>query len=349
MERIKSITPLVPDAMESARQQWDSIAKPLGSLGLLEKAVIQIAGITGTADVSLHNRCVVVMCADNGVVCEGVTQTGSEVTGIVARAIAGGTSNVNLLAARFGASVFPVDIGMKEEIFSSRIAHRKISYGTRNIAEGAAMTPDEAQRAVAVGMDVVRGLKEKGYHLIVTGEMGIGNTTTSSAIASVLLNLPPESVTGRGAGLSDEGLKKKTEVIRRAIAVNQPDSSKPLELIAKLGGYDIAGMTGLFLGGAVYRVPVVIDGFISAVSAALAAEICPLSKEYMLCSHVSKEPAGSRMLEFLGKKPLITAELCLGEGTGGLFLLPLLDGALAVYRSAHRFDSLPMERYVALT
>lgn len=349
MERLQLIKPPDTAAMDRARQRWDSIAKPLGSLGLLEEAVVKIAGMTASEEISLGKRCVVAMCADNGVICEGVTQSDSDVTSIVAQTMAAGNSNINLMADVFGAEVFPIDIGIKEEICLPHLINQKIANGTQNIAVEAAMRTEQAERAISVGMDIVRDLCGQGYKIIVTGEMGIGNTTTASALASVLLELPPEFVTGRGAGLDSAGLERKIAVIKRAIAVNKPDRNAPVELLARLGGFDIAGMVGLFLGGAVYGVPIVIDGFISAVAAALAAEICTTSREYMLCSHVSKEPAGLKMLERLGMKPLITAELCLGEGTGGVLLLPLLDGALAVYHSSHRFENLPMERYVALT
>lgn len=348
MDRCKLILPPDLRAAQRAQSRWNSIAKPLHSLGLLEEAVIKIAGITGDDHVVLGKRCVVDLCADNGVVCEGVTQSDSSVTAIVAKAMAEGTSNINRMAQAFRADVIPIDIGISGDVEVKNLVDRKIAYGTQNIAVGAAMSIAQAERAISVGIDVVRDCKEKGYKIIVTGEMGIGNTTTSSAIASVLLGMPPDSVTGRGAGLDDEGFKRKINVIRHAIEVNCPDRSKPVELISKLGGYDIAGMAGLFLGGAIYHVPIVIDGFISAVSAALACEINPLAREYMLCSHVSNEPAGIKMLEYLGLKPLITAELHLGEGTGGILLLPMLDGALSVYHSAHRFDDLSMERYVEL-
>ncbi len=349
MHRIEQI--VLPDekARKRAQAKWDGIAKPLHSLGMLEEAIIRIAGITGSEDVRLDRRCVVDMCADNGVVCEGVTQTDSSVTAVVARAMAEGTSNINALADCYQADVIPVDIGMNTDVWSSRLIRRKIAYGTGNIAKGAAMTVPQAEAAVAAGMDMVRDCKAKGYKIIVTGEMGIGNTTTSSAIASVLLDLPVPEVTGRGAGLDRAGLERKIAVIERAISVNRPDRTRPLELLAALGGYDIAGMTGLFLGGGVYRVPIVIDGFISAVSAALACGLNPIAREYMLCSHVSKEPAGIKMLDYIGQKPLLTAEMCLGEGTGGIMLLPLLDGALSVYNSLHRFESLPIEKYKELT
>lgn len=346
MDRINRITPPDVNAAQAARERWNSVAKPLGSLGLLESTVEKIAAVQGTADVKITNRRAVVMCADNGVICEGVTQTDSSVTALCAEAIADGTSNINVLADVYGAKVTAVDIGIDRDVKNEKILDRKISYGTKNIAAGAAMTIEQAERAIPVGMDIVRDLKNDGVDIIITGEMGIGNTTTSAALASVLLELPPRSVTGRGAGLDSAGLERKIAAVERAIAVNHPDKEKPLELLAKLGGFDIAGMVGLFLGGAYYHIPVVIDGVISAVAAYIAYKMNPIAKEYMLASHVSGEPSGKMLLDGIGLKPLITAEMRLGEGTGGIMLLPLLDGALAVYNSAHRFDDLEMERYV---
>ncbi|MGN0696330.1 MAG: nicotinate-nucleotide--dimethylbenzimidazole phosphoribosyltransferase [Oscillospiraceae bacterium] len=348
MKRIGKIVSADKAAAEMAQEHWNSVGKPLHSLGLLEGAVIKIAGITGSESVDISKRCAVVFCADNGVVAEGVTQSDSSVTAIVAKAIASGTSSINRMAQTFHADVFPVDIGMDTDIYDERILRRKISCGTGNIAVGAAMSRENAERAITAGMDIAGEMKDKGYDILVTGEMGIGNTTTSAAIASVLLDESPEAVTGKGAGLSEDGLFRKISAVKRAIAVNSPDAGDPVDILAKLGGYDIAGMTGLFLGGAYYRIPVVIDGVISAVAAVLAAKLCPAVCDYMLCSHVSKEPAGRKLLDSIGMKPIITGELCLGEGTGGILLLPLLDGALAVYASAHRFDELDMERYVEL-
>lgn len=347
MKRLENIKEIDNNAMKRSQERWNSIAKPLHSLGLLEDAIIRISGITGNENVLLDYRCVVDMCADNGVVCEGVTQTDSSVTCIVAKAMAKGTSNINHLAKLYSCDVIPVDIGMFEDASEINFT-KKISKGTNNIAKGSAMTIEQAKLGISIGIDMVRDCSKKGYKIICTGEMGIGNTTTSSAIASILLNMPACEVTGKGAGLDDEGLKRKINVINRAIEVNQPNSQNPIELLAKLGGYDIAGIVGLFLGGAIYRVPIVIDGFISAVSAALAVRICPRAKDFMLCSHVSKEPAGAKLLGFLGLQPLITAQMCLGEGTGAIMLLPLLDGALSVYNSSHKFECLPMERYEEL-
>lgn len=346
MKRINEITFPDKGAKKRAAERWNSIAKPIRSLGLLEDAVIKIAGIAGSENVELDKRCAVVMCADHGVVDEGVTQTGSGVTAIVAAAMAGGTSNINRIAERFSAEVIPIDIGIASDIEIDGLINKKIAYGTKNIAQGAAMTVSQAEKAIETGMDAVLECKKKGFKIIVTGEMGIGNTTPSSAIAAALLGLPASEVTGVGAGLDSAGLRRKIAVVERALAVNAPEKSKPVELLAKLGGFDIGGMTGIFLGGAVYGIPIVIDGFISAVAAAIAFEIAPAAREFMLCSHASGEPAASKILEYIGLEPMITAKMRLGEGTGGAMLLPLLDGALAVYNSAHKFDELPMERYV---
>lgn len=344
-QKLVQIKPLQKEAMEKAQLQWNSIAKPLHSLGLLEDVVIQIAGITGSFKVQLKERCVVVMCADNGVVTEGVSQTDSSVTAIVAKTMADGTSNINWMAEQFGAKVIPVDIGMNVDVSAPGLIQRKIAYGTENIVRGSAMTIEQAVRAILEGIAQVKQCKEMGMEIVITGEMGIGNTTTSAALASVLLEEAPEKITGRGAGLDDDGLLRKINVIRQAIKINHPDTSNPLDLLAKLGGYDIAGLTGVFLGGAVYRIPIVIDGMISAVAAVLAARLAPLATDYMLCSHVSKEPAGAKLLAMLGKTPLLTAQMCLGEGTGGVCLLPLLDGALAVYHSTHSFQDIQIDAY----
>lgn len=329
----------------SAKIHWNSIAKPLDGLGLLEDLISKIAGIRGTASVSLQRRTVVVMCADNGVVCEGVSQSDSSVTASVAKEIALGRSSVNILAKQFSAEVIPVDIGMLTDIDDERVLKPKISRGTDNIAVGQAMTRGQAQSAIDVGIQLVRKLSQSGTDIIITGEMGIGNTTTSAAIAAVMLGIPPEQAAGRGAGLDSAGLARKIHVIKRAIEVNQPDKTDPLDMLSKLGGFDIAGMTGLFLGGAECGIPVVIDGVISAVSACLAQMISPGCRDFMLPSHVSNEPAAPLLLDRLGLKAPLTAGFHLGEGTGGVMLLPLLDGALAVYNGAHSFDDMDLERY----
>lgn len=227
-------------AMAAAKEHWDNIAKPIGSLGVFEDLIIKIAGIQGSKKVDISKKAVVIMCSDNGVVREKVTQTDSSVTAIVTENFAKGIASINQMAAAAGAKVIPVDIGVNKDLESPGIINKKVGYGTGNIAKEPAMTMEQALKAIEIGMEIVRDLKEDGYRIIGTGEMGIGNTTTSSAVASVLLNLPVREVTGKGAGLSDEGLNRKVRVIEEAICINQTDSGNPVEVLAKLGGYDIA-------------------------------------------------------------------------------------------------------------
>ena len=263
-------------AMKAAERRWDSIAKPLHSLGKLEDYLVKIAGITGTSNLSLSKKALIVMCADNGVVEEGVTQTGQEVTAIVTNNFLEKKATASMLCSMTGADIFPVDIGVAAD---TRVIQHKVAYGTRNMTKGPAMTREEAIQALEIGIQMVGELKNQGYGIIATGEMGIGNTTTSSAIASVLLSKDVEAVTGRGAGLSSDGLNRKIHAIRKAIEINQPDPRDGVDVLSKVGGFDIAGMAGVFLGGAFYHIPVVIDGFISAVAALTAAVISPLAKE----------------------------------------------------------------------
>jgi nicotinate-nucleotide--dimethylbenzimidazole phosphoribosyltransferase len=341
-----SILPPDEGAMANSLSRWNSIAKPIGSLGLLEEAVIKIAGLTGNADIKLEKRAVVVMCADNGVVEEGVTQTDSSVTAIVAGNIAKGDASVCHMAAVAGADVFPVDIGMltrREGVLDLHIAD-----GTKNMTKGPAMTREQAERAISVGIDTVEKCKNQGYDIIATGEMGIGNTTTSSALAAVLLGIPVSQITGRGAGLSDEGLERKTKAIERAIEENKPDRYDALDVLSKLGGFDIAGIAGLFIGGAIHRVPILVDGFISSVAALVAARLCPNSVCAMLAAHRSGERASQIILSEIGLSPLICAEMRLGEGTGAVCAIPLLDMALSVYGEMPSFDDIGIEAYVPM-
>ena len=327
-EAIAKIKPLDHNAMEIAQKRWDSIAKPLHSLGKLETLLIQIAGITGNAEVDLSRRGLSAMCADNGVVEEGVTQTGQEVTAIVAENFLKYDTSVGVMCKQNHAEIFPVDMGM---VTDTKVrTDNKIAYGTQNMTKGPAMTREQAVKGLEAGIDMVRELNDKGYRILATGEMGIGNTTTSSAVASVLLKQPVEEMTGRGAGLTSEGLVRKINAIKKAITLNKPDPEDAIDVLAKVGGLDIAGMAGVFLGGAVYGIPVVMDGFISCVSALIAMRICPAARDYILASHVSKEPAAHLILENMGKEAIIHADMCLGEGTGAVALFPILDLAAAV-------------------
>lgn len=348
MDRIDNIKPTDSVAYSEAKARWDSIAKPLGSFGELELAVQKLAAIQGTAEVDISKRTAVIFCGDHGVVAEGVTQCGSEVTAVCAKDIAEGRSNINAVASTHDIEVIAVDMGIANDVSSDSLINKKTAYGTENITRGPAMTLAQAKKAIAAGIDLAGELKAQGAGLLIAGEMGIGNTTCAAAIAAVLLDLPVEHVTGRGAGLSTEGLDRKILAVKRAIEVNDPDADKPLQLMQKLGGYELAGMMGLFLGGAFYRIPVVVDGVVSAAAAACAFKMNPLCAEYMLASHCSDEPAAAGLLAMMRLRPVINAGLRLGEGTGGALLVPLLEGALAIYKGAHRFDETTIERYAEL-
>lgn len=344
-ELIAEIKPLDREAMIQAWNHWDSLCKPLRAMGKLEELVVQLAGITENPLPALPKAAVVVMAADNGVVAEGVSQTGSEVTAQVVENMGAHKSSVCIMAKLHHAEVIPVNVGMLTDGKHPRIINRPIKYGTDNMTKGPAMTREDALKAIFVGIETVQELCKQGIGMILTGEMGIGNTTTSSACASVLLHQPVEVMTGRGAGLSSQGLQRKIEAIERAIAVNEPDAKDPLDVLAKVGGLDIAGMVGCFLGGAICRVPVLIDGFISSVAAYMAATLAPESKAYMVCSHCSAEPAGHMVLDALEMKAPIQAGMRLGEGTGAVMALSLYEYALAVYHEMPSFSQGNVEEY----
>lgn len=338
-ENLKKIKSSDKRVMEKSAKHWLNIAKPLYSLGKLEETITKIAGIKRSVFYSIEKKALIVMCADNGVVEEGVTQTGQDITAVVTENFKKGLTSVSIMSEIAGADVFPVDIGIASDVEGISDMKSKVAYGTKNIAKGPAMTREQMIFAVQTGINKVAALKEKGYEIIATGEMGIGNTTTSSAVASVIFDMPPEEVTGRGAGLSDEGLEKKINVIKKAIEINKPRKNNPMDVLMKVGGLDIAGLVGVFIGGAAYSVPIVIDGFISAVSAALAIKIRKSIKDYIIASHVSMEPASGIVLEKLGLSPIITANMNLGEGTGAVALFPLLDMAYGVYSKMHTFQN----------
>lgn len=355
---LKKITPANKEVIKKSINQWDGIAKPLRSLGALEEAIVKIAGMTENINVDINKKALIIMCGDNGVVKEQVTQTGSEVTAIVAENFTKKKATVSIMAGVSKTDIFPVDIGMvkdiegsltiNEEVAPFKILNRKIAYGTSNMLLKAAMTKEETIKAIEVGIELVENLKNKGYKIIATGEMGIGNTTTSSAIASVLLNEPVEKVTGKGAGLSSKGLERKIHVIKESIKLNKPNVNDPLDILAKLGGFDIAGLVGVFIGGAAFKIPIVVDGFISAVAALVAVKIKPQVIDYILPSHVSKEPAGEMVLKELGLIPFLNCGMCLGEGTGAIAVLPILDMACNVYRDMSTFSEIQVEEYVPL-
>ena len=367
---LQVIRPADEEAAARCRARWNCIAKPLYGLGVLEDLVVRIAAAQGTDQVDISRKGLVVFCADNGVVEEGVSQTGQAVTAIVAENFIDGKSCAAIMCKRAGVDLFPVDAGMAVD--TPRVEKRKCRRGTANMTKGPAMTRGEAVFAIEAGISKAQELEEAGYRILAAGEMGIGNTTTSAAVTAVLLGLDPAEVTGRGAGLSDEGMRKKIDAIRRAININRPDPEDPLDVLSKVGGFDIAALTGLFLGGASRRVPVVIDGFISAAAALIAARLEPSCRDYMLPSHISGEPAATAVMAALGflpekqetkqekadmendsmKKepgpavsPILHAGMHLGEGTGAVALFPLLDMAIDIYYKMDTFQGIAVEQY----
>ncbi|MFI3325630.1 MAG: nicotinate-nucleotide--dimethylbenzimidazole phosphoribosyltransferase [Clostridia bacterium] len=343
-----NIQPLDKNAMKQAKNNWDNIGKPLNSLGKLEKTSIQMAGIFGTAQFNLNKKAVVVMCADNGVVAQGVTQTGQEVTKIVAENMTSDKATVAIMAKQNGAEVFVVDIGIAHEYQNTNIINKNIMHGTNNLAKEKAMSKEQAIKAIETGIELVKDLKSKGYSVIGTGEMGIGNTTTSSAITACLLNTNAEKVTGKGAGLSSKGLEIKISVIKNALEMHKPDTNDMIDVLSKIGGLDIAGLVGVFIGGAVYRVPVVIDGFISSVAALVAVKIAPQVKDFIFASHVSKEPAGQMVLDALGLEAMLHLDMCLGEGTGAVMAFHVFETANTVYNQMSNFEEINVEKYQVL-
>lgn len=343
-EVVGSIAPPDEDAMRRSADHWNRVAKPIGSFGGLERAVTRIAGLTGDEDVRVDRRCALVMCADNGVVAQGVSQTGPEVTAVIAGQIAQGVSSVNRVSAPAKVDCFSVDVGMARPSDVPGVIDRNVARGTGDISLGPAMRREQAVEAMQVGIELVGEFKGRGYQIIASGEMGIGNTTTSSAMCAAFFGLPASLVAGRGAGLSDAGLERKVAAIERALQANAPDPGDALDVLSKLGGFDIAALAGLFIGGAVHRVPVIVDGFISALSAYTAMRLAPGCTCAMLASHVSAEPAAARLLAELGLEPVIHAGLRLGEGTGAVCLLPLLDMALSLYRGT-TFEAAGIEAY----
>ncbi len=326
-------------------QNWDSIAKPLDGMGRFEKITAQIGAITGTDEIDISRKAVLIMCADNGIVEEKVSQSGQEVTAAVAEQMGKGLSSVGRMAALIGADTIPIDIGINRKELISGVLDRKIRCGTRNFRNEPAMTEEETVRAIMTGIETVAECKEKGYRLLATGEMGIGNTTTSSAVTAALLQCSAEDVTGRGAGLSDERLVYKRRIIAESIEKYELAGAEPFPVLQTVGGFDIAGLAGVCIGGALYHIPIVLDGVISMTAALAAERMVPGTAHYLIASHRGKEPAVERLARELGVTPVIDGEMALGEGTGAVMMMSLLDMALSVYHGKTLFSDIRVEQY----
>lgn len=325
-------------AMDEAKKRQAMLAKPPGSLGRLEELSVTLAGITGKVKNDFSDKYILVFCADNGVTEEGVSSAPRSVTLAQTVNLTRGKTGAAVLARKFGVKLRVCDVGVAADIAEPAVISRKIAYGTKNIANTAAMTRDEAIRAVMIGAELAKDCVKNGASVIGIGEMGIGNTTTSSAVLAALTSAPVADVTGRGGGITDEAYRKKISVIKRAIEINRPDGSDVIDVIAKVGGFDIAAMTGAFLGTAAMRVPAVIDGFISAVAALCAVRLSPNARHCLIASHTSYE-IGSRIItDELGLRPLLDFGMRLGEGSGCPLAMNVIDAASAIINDMATFD-----------
>lgn len=332
---ILSIDEPCKTAMEEAEKYQQSLAKPPKSLGKLEDISVKLAGITGKVHNKIEKKHLFVFAADNGVTAEGVSSAPQSVTLKQTINLTKEKTGAAVLAANFGSDITVCDVGINEDLPKSDVLDMKIAYGTNNIAKGPAMTKEQAVKAIVTGAEVIKNTDADIFGI---GEMGIGNTTTASAVLAVLTNSNIEDVTGRGGGITDDSFKKKKEVIKKAIEINKPDKNDVVDVISKVGGFDIAAMCGAYLGAASSKKPVVVDGFISAVAALCAARLCPLVKHYLIASHASFEIGYNIAIEKLGISPLLNLDMRLGEGSGCPLAFQIVDAACAVMNKMATFE-----------
>lgn len=325
------IRPLDQVAMQAARERQDQLTKPQGSLGRLEQVSITLAGITGQARPRFPRKAVVILAGDHGVAADGVSAYPQAVTAqMVANFLAGGAA-INVLARQAGARVVVGDLGVASDLPDhSALRKKKIGYGTRNLAAGPAMTLQEALAAISAGIEIMQEEVARGLDLVATGDMGIGNTTASSAIVAALTGQAVADVTGRGTGIDDAVWQRKVATIEHALEINRPDPADPLDVLTKVGGYEIAGLVGVILAAAAARLPVIVDGFISSAAALVATEMCPAVRDYLIAAHTSVEIGHRIMLEWMELVPLLNLDLRLGEGTGATLAMHLVDAAAAL-------------------
>ena len=334
-EVITSVSALDESAMAAARKRQAQLAKPPVSLGRLEDLSIQLAGITGQVHNKVEKKHLLVFAADNGVVAEGVSSAPQSVTLMQTINLTRHKTGASVLAKHFGCEITVCDVGVNAEIKEPAVLNRKIAYGTQNIAKGPAMTRAQAEAAILTGIELAQNTEADAIGI---GEMGIGNTTTSAAVLAVLLDADVDAVTGRGGGITDDSFRKKKEVIRKAIAVNQPDKNDVLDVLAKVGGFDIAAMCGAFIGAAATHRPAVIDGFISAVAALCAVRLCPNVKGYLVPSHASYEIGYKLAMDAMQLRPMLLLDMRLGEGSGCPLAFQMLEAACAIVNDMATFE-----------
>lgn len=330
-----------PDAglMDKAQAKLDHLTKPRGSLGRLEELARQVVGLSRRWPPKIEKKAIVVMAADHGVTAEGVSAYPREVTAQMVHNFLRGGAAINVLARHIGAEVIIVDMGVAADLGGlPGLLPRKAAFGTGNIAVGPAMTRGQALECIRTGVDIARGLASRGIDIIGTGDMGIGNTTPSSAVTALLCGKAVEEVTGRGTGIDDVTWARKVRVIKKAIAVNRPEPADPLDVLGKVGGFEIGGLVGVILGAAAAGIPVVIDGFISGAAALLAAALEPKSRSHMIAAHRSPEKGHAAALEKLDLRPLLDFEMRLGEGTGAALAIGLVEAAVKVLNQMATFE-----------
>ncbi|MBZ9606918.1 nicotinate-nucleotide--dimethylbenzimidazole phosphoribosyltransferase [Clostridium estertheticum] len=345
---LQCIKPLNKEAMKKAWDRLDSLSKPIGSLGEIENIIAKMAGITGEIHNKINKKNVVIMCSDNGVVEEDVSNCPKNVTAIVTNNFTKKITGVYVLSKFVGSEITVVDIGVDADFNNPKIVNRKIAYGTMNMMKGPAMTREQTIKAIEVGIDTVDDLARKGYDLFGTGEMGVGNTATSAAILSVLSGLEVEVSVGKGSGITQEQFINKKRVIKKAIEVNKPDKNDVIDVLSKVGGFDIAGLCGCFLSAAKNRVPIVIDGFIASAAALCAYRLNPLVKEYIFASHLSAEPGAAFIMKEIGLKPMLNLNMRLGEGSGCPLAFNIIEAAIFTMDNMGTFEeaTLDSKKYI---
>lgn len=328
---ISHIKPLDQKSMDAARARQDQLTKPRGSLGRLEDISIQVAGITGSENPKIRHKVVTTMAGDHGVVEEGVSAYPSEVTSQMVNNFLSEGAAINVLAKQAGARVVVVDMGVSAEFGDHpHLVQKKVAPGTQNISQGPAMSPTQAQRSLENGMDVFERERKTGLDILATGDMGIGNTTPSAAIAAAITGRDAADIVGRGTGVDDQGLTRKIEVVRAALDVNQPDPQDGLDVLSKVGGFEIGGLAGAILAGAAHGVPVIIDGYISTAAAMIAVTLAPAARDYLFSAHRSQERGHRIMLDWLQLDPLLDLGLRLGEGTGAALAINLIEASCMI-------------------
>ena len=332
---INSIKPLDKSAMDSAKKRQSCLAKPPGSLGTLEDISLRLAGITGKVHNTIEKKHLLVFASDNGVTEEGVSSAPKSVTLKQAVNLTKAKTGAAVLAKHFGCGITVCDVGIDGDVSGTSVLDRKISFGTNNMAKGPAMTREQAIKAIVTGAELA---KETEADILGIGEMGIGNTTTASAVLSVLTDCDADAVTGRGGGITDKAFRRKKQVIKKAIEVNNPGREDTVDVLSKVGGFDIAAMCGAFLGGAASGRPIVVDGFISAVAALCAVRLCPAVSDYLIASHDSLEKGYKLAIKEIGIKPMLSLGMRLGEGSGCPLAFQIVDAACAVINNMATFD-----------